>query len=71
MPSFEVITSGQTYLFVADKDDKFDRTGSISVWIEKIRGVCDTLVLSSIGGGGLGRENSNILSRSYSKVSLD
>ena len=67
-PSFEVLTSSQTFLFTADKEERQDKETVITAWIEKIRSVCDSLVLSSIGSGTSGKEP-NILERTYSRVS--
>lgn len=66
-PAFEIITSGRTFVFIVDKEQKGDRSSEISSWVTEIQAVCEKLVLSSIGANSENEED-NILSKSYSKV---
>jgi len=67
IPAFEIITSGQNYIFQIDKERKDKNSPNIDAWIQAIQKVCEDLVLTSIGGGS-GEPNDNILSKSYSRL---
>mmetsp|Transcript_19 Transcript_19/g.23 ORF Transcript_19/g.23 Transcript_19/m.23 type:complete len:359 (+) Transcript_19:851-1927(+) len=69
-PALEIVTSGHTFVFHVDKEEKGDKGAAIDSWITEIQRVCDELVLSSIGGGGGDgeEEQENILSKSYSML---
>lgn len=70
-PTFEIVTSGQNFIFQVDKEEK-EKVKDLEAWVVSIQRVCDELVLSSIGGNGKNDESDddNILSKSYSMVNI-
>jgi len=63
--SFEIVTAGGTHVFSVDKEKLVKPPVVVEDWISKIRSVCDSLVMNTIGGGP---DQHNILSKSYSKL---
>ena len=58
----EIVMMGKNYQFFLSKEDRDTRI--IDKWVSTIQNVCDSLIMDSIGG----KDDDNILSKSYSTV---